>query len=174
MVEQTRYSSILPHELRQHHHASVSSLSTVGLNSFPAWKELCPWAIWVCTKHQQLTAYSTKKKSVWVRINLTGSVLETAETLGLIPGLCCSSSASLPHEEHSFYCLLIDLTLPLLITALCPFFSFRTSLQYIVWDRIKSTLGDSKASLKILVFIPWKKSILAIKMGRKVYPCTLF
>lgn len=46
------------------------------------------------------------------------------------------------------------LTLPLLITALCPFFSFRTSLQYMAWDKMKSILEDSKTSLKRLKSMP--------------------
>lgn len=79
----------------------------------------------------------------------------------------------LSHMWNLFHHLVIDLTLPLLITALCPFFSFRTSLQYIAWDRIKSTLGDSKASLKILISIPWKKRIPVIEIGRKIPLWTL-
>lgn len=143
-------------------------------------KQLCYREIWICTKHQQLTAHCTKKKSLQDGINQTESSpkdcrdIKKAETLCLIPRLRCSGPASLPHVEYLFYCLLIDLTLPLLITALCPFFSFRTSLQYIAWDRIKSTLGDSKASLKLLISIPWKKRILDVEMGREVHLCTLF
>lgn len=119
------------------------------------------------------TQYKEKVIQVW--INQTGSgPKRRLRLLCVIPRLYCSRSAAFLHVEHLFYCLLIDLTLPLLITALCPFFSFRTSLQYIAWDRIKSTLGDSKASLKILISIPWKKRILDIEMGRKVYACTPF
>lgn len=123
------------------------------------------------------TQYKERVMQVW--INQTGSSpkdlwdLQKAETLCLIPPPCASKSAAFPHVQYLLYCLVIELTLPLLITALCPFFSFRTSLQYIAWDRIKSTLGDSKASLKILVSIPWKKRILDIEIGRKVQLCTV-